>query len=152
MAYSVDLRKRIVAGVLEQGLSIGEAAKVFGVGSATVERYLRRFRESGELTPRTSPGRPRLLDAAQEERLRQQLGQNNDLSLKVCCARWHEASGVVLSEATMCRASKRLGVTRKKTLSASEQNPEVRLLWLADVLKLEATRLVFVERAVSSST
>jgi len=43
MAYSVDLRKCIVAGVLEQGLSIGEAAKVFQVGSATVERYLRWF-------------------------------------------------------------------------------------------------------------
>lgn len=38
MAYSVDLRKRIVAGVLEQGLSIGEVAKLFQVGSATVER------------------------------------------------------------------------------------------------------------------
>ncbi|CAA9297995.1 MAG: hypothetical protein AVDCRST_MAG93-4398, partial [uncultured Chloroflexia bacterium] len=29
MAYSVDLRKRVVAGVLEQELSIGEAAKLF---------------------------------------------------------------------------------------------------------------------------
>jgi transposase len=67
MAYSVDLRKRVVAGVLEQRLSIFEAAKVFQVGSATVERYLRRFRESGELTPRISPGRPRLLDSEQEE-------------------------------------------------------------------------------------
>lgn len=71
MAYSVDLRKRVVAGVLEQGLSIGEVVEVFQVGSATVERYLRQFRERGELTPRTSPGRPRLLDAAQEERLKQ---------------------------------------------------------------------------------
>lgn len=100
--------------MLEQGLSIGEAAKVFQVGSATVERYLRRFRESGELTPRTSPGRSRLLNAAQEERLKQQLEQDNDLGLKVRCARLKESSGVVLSEATMCRTIKRLGVTRKK--------------------------------------
>lgn len=114
MAYSVDLRKRVVAGILEQGLSIGEVAKVFQVGSATVERYLRQFRERGELTPHPSPGRPRLLDAAQEERLRQQLEQDNDLTLKVRCAQWHEVSGVVLSEATMCRTIKRLGVTRKK--------------------------------------
>ena len=38
MAYSVDLRKRVVAGVLEQGLGIAEAAKLFQVGTATVER------------------------------------------------------------------------------------------------------------------
>lgn len=112
MAYSVDLRKRVVAGVLEQGLSIGEAAKLFQIGSATVERYLRQFRESGELSPRTSPGRPRLLDATQEAWLKRQLGQDNDLRLKVRCVRLQESSGVVLSEATMCRAIKRLGVTR----------------------------------------
>lgn len=114
MAYSVDLRKRIVAGVPEQGLSIGEAAKLFQVGSATVERYLRQVRESGELMPRISPGRPRLLKVAQEAWLKQQLGQKNDLTLKVRCAQLKESSGVVLSEATMCRTLKRLGVTRKK--------------------------------------
>ena len=114
MAYSVDLRKRIVAGVLEQGLSIGEVAKLFQIGSATVERYLRQFRESGEFSPRTSPGRPRLLNAAQEAWLKRQLGQKNDLTLKVRCAQLKESSGVVLSEATMCRAIKRLRVTRKK--------------------------------------
>lgn len=118
MAYSVDLRKRIVAGVLEQGLSIGEAAKLFQVGRATVERYLRQLRERGELTARTSPGRPRLLDAVQEERLRRQLEQANDLRLKVRCAQLKKTSGVEVSEATMCRAIKRLGATRKKdTLS-----------------------------------
>lgn len=118
MAYSVDLRKRIVAGVLEQGLSISEAAKLFQVGSATVERYLRQLRERGELTPRTSPGRPRLLDAVQEGRLKQQLEQTNDLKLKVRCAQLKATSGVVMSEATMCRTIKRLGITRKKdTLS-----------------------------------
>lgn len=114
MAYSVDLRKRVVAGVLEQGLSIGEVAKLFGVGSATVERYLRQVRESGELSPRTSPGRPRLLNPAQEAWLNQQLERKNDLTLKVRCAQLKESSGVVLSEATMCRAIKRLRVTRKK--------------------------------------
>lgn len=114
MAYSVDLRKRVVAGVLEQGLSTDEAAKLFQVGSATVECYLRQFRERGELTPRTSPGRPRLLDAAQEEHLKRQVERKNDLRLKVRCAELKEVSGVLVSEATMCRTLKRLGMSRKK--------------------------------------
>lgn len=114
MAYSVDLRKRVVAGVLGQGLSIAEAAKLFQVGSATVERYLKHMRERGDLTPRTSPGRPRLLDAAREEQLKQQFGQANDLKLKIRCAQLKESYGVEVSEATMCRTLKRLGLTRKK--------------------------------------
>jgi transposase len=114
MAYSVDLRKRVVAGVLEQGLSIGEAATLFQIGSATVERYLKQWRERGDLKHRTSPGRPRLLDAAQEEQVKQQLAQANDLKLKVRCAQLQETSGALVSEATMCRTLKRLGISRKK--------------------------------------
>lgn len=114
MAYSVDLRKRVVAGVLEHGLSIGEAAKLFQVGSATVERYLKQWRERGDLKHRTSPGRPRILDAAQEEQVKQQLAQANDLKLKVRCDQLQETSGVMVSEATMCRTLKRLGMSRKK--------------------------------------
>ena len=114
MAYSSDLRKRVVAGVFEQGLSIGEAAKLFQVGPATVERYLRQFGEKGELTPRSSPGRPRLLNAVQEAWLKQQLEQDNNLTLKVRCTPLKESFGVVLSEATMCRTVKSFGVTRKK--------------------------------------
>lgn len=112
-----------------------------------MKRYLRRFREKGELTPRSSPGRPRLLNAAQEAWLKQQLEQNNDLTLKVRCDRLKESRGVVLSEATMCRVLKRLGVTRKKTLSAIEQDAEARLRWLAEVLGLGANRLVFVDES-----
>ena len=51
MAHSVDLRKRIVAGVLEQGLSIGEVAKLFQVGSATVERYLQTVQRAWQTQP-----------------------------------------------------------------------------------------------------
>lgn len=114
MAYSVDLRKRVVAGVLEQGLSVGEAAKLFQVGSATVARYLKQWRERGDLRHRASPGRPRLLNAAQEEQVKQQLAQANDLKLKVRCAQLQETSGALVSEATMCRTLKRLGISRKK--------------------------------------
>ena len=38
-AYSEDLRLRIVAAV-DRGMPRSEAARVFGVGQATVKRYL----------------------------------------------------------------------------------------------------------------
>jgi transposase len=84
MAYSNDLRSRIVKAVNERGVSIPEAAKTFEVGSATVERYLRRYRESGDLQAHTPPGRPSGL-TEHEELLRQQFAQKSDLQLEDRC-------------------------------------------------------------------
>lgn len=113
MAYSVDLRKRIVNAVLERRMTIAQAAKTFEVGTATVERYLRRYREKKDLTPRTSPGRPSGL-AEREALLQQQLAQRNDLRLEDRCRQWEQATGDRVSTATMSRWLRKVGVTRKK--------------------------------------
>ena len=47
-AYSEDLRLRAVAAV-DGGMPRSEAARVFGVGRATVERYLVLRRATGGL-------------------------------------------------------------------------------------------------------
>ena len=47
-AYSMDLRKRIVAAV-DAGLTQAQAAERFGVSLRTVERYLARRRVTGSL-------------------------------------------------------------------------------------------------------
>ena len=112
MAYSVDLRKRIVRAVLERGMSIAEAARSFEVGTATVERYLRRYRESGDLRPRTPPGRPSGF-TEHGDQLRRQLHQN-DLRLEDHCRQWQQATGKRVSTATMSRWLKKMGMTRKK--------------------------------------
>lgn len=112
MAYSVDLRERIVRAVLERGMSVAEAARSFEVGTATVERYLRRYRESGDLRPCRPPGRPSRL-AKHEDQLRRQL-RHNDLRLEDHCKQWQQATGKQVSTATMSRWLRKLGVTRKK--------------------------------------
>ena len=113
MAYSKDLRERIVNTVLERKMTIAEAAKTFQVGTATVERYLRRYRKTGDLTPRTSPGRPSGL-TEREALLRQHLAARNDQRLEDRCKQWEEATGERISPATMSRWLKRINLTRKK--------------------------------------
>lgn len=113
MAYSNDLRRRIVKVVNEHGMSIPEAAKTFKVGSATVERYLRRYRETGDLQARTPPGRPSGL-SEHEALLRQQFAQKGDLTLEARCGQWEEMTGTRVSTATMSRWLKKLNLTRKK--------------------------------------
>ena len=114
MGYSVDLRERIVEAVLERRLSIHEAADTFRVGHATVERYLRRFRECGELTPCRPPGRPSRVNDEQLGALRKQLEAHNELTLLEHCELWGKDTGMKLSYVTMHRPSKRLGISRKK--------------------------------------
>lgn len=114
MGYSVDLRERIVEAVLERSFSIRETANMFRVGHATVERYLRRFRERGELTPCRPPGRPSRVDGEQLGALKKQLEAHNELTLMEHCELWERDTGIKLSYVTMHRLSKRLGISRKK--------------------------------------
>ena len=50
-AYSMDLRRRVVSAVKQQGLSRHQAAARFGVGIATAIAWVRRFDETGSVAP-----------------------------------------------------------------------------------------------------
>lgn len=114
MAYSVDLRERIVEAVQEGSYSIRVTAELFKVGHATVERYVKQYREKGEVTPGTSSGRPRLLSFEQEEELKKQVMEHDDLTLQQHCDLFAQSTGMTMSYVTMHRAIKRFGVSRKK--------------------------------------
>lgn len=49
--YSLDLRERVVAGVVKGGLSRHQAAARFGLGVSTVIHWVRRFQETGSVAP-----------------------------------------------------------------------------------------------------
>jgi transposase len=55
-AYSKDLRMSALAAVA-RGTTYAEVSRLFGVSLATIGRYARRRRETGEVAPRPSPGR-----------------------------------------------------------------------------------------------
>jgi transposase len=111
----LDLRERIVRAA-EAGAPVVVVARIFGVGRATVERYLRRAR-AGALAPRSSPGRPARIGPAAWPALRAQLAAAPDATLAEHCDRWAAEQGARVSVATMQRAIARLGWTRKKSRS-----------------------------------
>ena len=112
-AYSEDLRSRIVAAV-DGGMPRSEAARVFGVGRATVKRYLALRRETGALAPRPRRGPPPLKTAPLAAALPARLGAAPDATLAEHCAWYEGTSGVRVSGPTMSRLIARLGWTRKK--------------------------------------
>ena len=114
-AYSEDLRSRIVAAV-DGGMSRSAAAHLFGVGRATVKRYLQLRRQTGGLTPRPRHGPPLRKTAALRELLPARLAAAPDATLAEHCAWYEQIAGVRISGPTMSRViTKHLGWTRKKS-------------------------------------
>ena len=112
-AYSQDLRERVVKAV-DQGMSHTEVSKVFGVSSASIKRYLKLRRESGNLAPKKIPGCPAKKMGPLRLRLQAQLEAHPDASLQEHCQFWQAETGVQVSISSMSRVIQGLKWTRKK--------------------------------------
>jgi transposase len=149
-AHSQDLRHRILH-VVDQGKPRAEIIKTFEVSRATIKRYLKLRRETGEVKPKVIPGRPAKKGAALLARLQPQLDAYPDATLEEHCQIWETTQGVQVSTASMSRAIQRLGWTRKKkTLRASEQKEADRVAWREQAQTLDAGKLVFVDECGSN--
>jgi len=149
-AYSHDLRQRILHAV-DQGKPRAEIIKTFEVSSATIKRYLKLRRETGDVKAKAIPGRSAKKGAALQAGLPSQLEAHPDATLAEHCQIWETEQGTQVSPATMSRAILRLGWTRKKkTLRASEQNEEDRTAWREQAQTFDVGKLVFVDECGSN--
>lgn len=114
MAYSLDLRQRVVTAT-NQGMTITQAATIFAVSPATIERWRRLHRETGELHPRPIPGRPRLIGDADLPCFDAQLIAHPDATLAEHCQLWQDQTGVQVSVSAMFHAINRRHWTLKKS-------------------------------------
>ena len=113
-AYSEDLRRKVVEAVEERGMGKSEAARSFGVSLSSVKRYVGKARQGSSLSPRKHPGpRPKI-----DERARRLL----EADVEVCAAaslrergRFLErVAGVRVSELTLSRLLRRMGLIPKE--------------------------------------
>lgn len=112
-AYSLDLRAKVLRAV-EQGYPRNEIIKLLGVSRATIKRYLKQWRETGNISVRAIPGRPSKKFAPLQAGLVAQLEAHPDATLEMHCQIWEQAHGWGVSTTTMGRAIRRVGWTRKK--------------------------------------
>lgn len=112
-AYSTDLRGRVLTAC-EGGMGTAEAAETFAVSESWVRRVKQRFRDKGEVAPRTPTRRgPAPALAGQDDRIRQAVRDYPGLT----AAEYHARLGVAASVVTVWRALRRLGLTHKKSPS-----------------------------------
>jgi transposase len=87
--YSVDLRWGIVRACERGGTSQREVADLFQVSLATVENVLRRYRRTGDVTPKVPEWKSRgLLDPAARQQLARWVHEQRDVMLAELQARF----------------------------------------------------------------
>lgn len=111
-AYSTDLRERVVAACDARDGTRAEIAARFSVSEGWIRKVLRQRRDTGSIAPKPhGGGRAAAFDAGAAARLRQAVRDDDDATLEEL----GRAAGISCSPAAVCRALRRLGITRKKS-------------------------------------
>lgn len=111
IAYSMDLRDRVVAACDEGALTREEIAEQFSVSTAWIRRLLQRRRECGSYAAKIGlTGRKAIFQGDSLHKLEQLVAQQPDATL----VELRERSGVLCSLTTVFHTLARLGYRRKK--------------------------------------
>ncbi len=118
MAYSQDLRDRVIDAVVRDGMSRRAAAARFEVSESSAIKWVQRWERKGSRTPAKLGGylRPKLephrafLEALRTEK--------SDITLQALCDRLLAERGVKVDTSMMSRFFRRIGVTLKKRRSS----------------------------------
>jgi transposase len=114
MAYSMDLRRRVVGASEAKEGSMREVAVRFAVDLTTVRDWVKLKRETGDLVARRGGGRVRLMEREGDQVVVVLVAERGDATLPELREQLRERTHLAVSQATMSRALKRLGLTRKK--------------------------------------
>lgn len=87
MAYSQDIRERVIAAVEEEGLSRREAGTRYRVPPSTVVNWIRAFRQSGRKKPRPMGGDRRSVLKSERGWIARLVAREKNLTLSIVSAR-----------------------------------------------------------------
>ena len=122
-SLSVDLRERVVAAYRRGGHTYITLAAAFGIGVASVSRWLRLERETGALAPRKhGGGNPGKLRGEDGKRFRALVEAHPDWTAQELALAWKRQTGEVIHMSTAKRALARMGFTHKKSRSGPRKS------------------------------
>ena len=116
MAYSMDIRKRVVKAYKE-GQSKNAIAKRYELSWWTVDSYIKR-NEQGNLEASSPPGAKPLLDEKACRVLKQQVQEHPDWTLEEHSDALYESTGVRLKKSAVSKYLLKMNLRyKKKSLS-----------------------------------
>ena len=130
--------------------SIRQLAKRFQVSPDSVRCRIKQYRASGSISPKPYAGGPQpTLQATHHEVLRELIETDNDATLAQLAERLATRTGTHVSSSTISRTLSKLGITRKKSLKASEVyrhlKQQQRYEYWQDIRAVDADDLVFLD-------
>lgn len=111
--YSIDLREKIVSAMEKGDSSVRKVAARFAVSKNCVERWMLQKRTEGHVVPRKQGGSVSPVMAHQDQ-LKAIFEQQPDATLAEYCELLFDATGLWVSQSTMCRTFQRLHLPRQK--------------------------------------
>lgn len=121
-AYSQNLRQQVLRAV-DEGESRAQIIERFQVSRATIKRYVKQQRETGNVMQRPIPGRPPRIGTALQMGVQELLEAHPDASQNDYCQWWEAEHGMPVSRTSMSRAIHALGWTRTKRRSTTQKVP-----------------------------
>ena len=121
---SRDLRQRVVAAVMEGGLSNNRAAARFGIAVSTANLWLRKFRATGSLDHGKIGGhKPATLSGSHRDWLLERCRSGRDFTLRGLVAELAEVRGLKVDYVSVWRFVHAEGLTHKKRPSTRANRP-----------------------------
>jgi transposase len=118
VAYSTDLRTKILQAYQNKEGSQRQIAARFDVSSSFVRNLLRKYRETGEITAKPQGGdRRSKLKEQQQEMLKEIVSEKSDIYLHEIQSIVRERTGVNVSISSLSKTLTRLKLRRKKNSS-----------------------------------
>lgn len=119
--YSIDLRQRVVTAYqLGQG-SVRKLAEQFMISPATVHSYIKKYRETQDITPKKpGPNRPGKLEA-HRELIIQMVKDNSDWTVRQYREYLLTEHNISVSVGGMCEFLKKEQLTLKKKLTVQKR-------------------------------
>lgn len=150
--YSVDMRWRMVWQHLALGLTFKEIAKRLNIDPSTACRVNNLFLITGDVQPKMRAGVPReeirKIDSSTELFIVGLILDEPKLYLSEVCKAVFDLSGIVVSEATICRLFQRYGISRQKIRRvALQQSAVLRGQFMAHVLLYRREMFVWVDES-----
>lgn len=113
--YSWDFRQKIIEVHEKENISIRKLAERFCVAKSFVQKLLKQYRETGDISPKQSGGNPKpKLNAEQIVILVEIIEANNDATLLELCDLLLEKTQVRVSKSTMGKITQKLNYSVKK--------------------------------------
>jgi len=113
-AYSLDIRRKVVAAYQDGKISIREVAKRFTMSTTTVQKLLRQYRETQDLTPKKTGTKKVSKLTEHREFIVKMVMTYPDWTLTQYCESLRQHQGVDASLSIMSRFLRREGLTLKK--------------------------------------